>query len=143
VQLLADGAYVRHLDDVHACAGFLAFHKIGGFLHALHQITAKLVRHALVVFTRARRAWRGDTAGRTLRPAPAALAQRRDGGEFSHDLIVPLEAFLPVEPAERRGEPVIVRSAVASTFVAALELCRGTVVGLDQGEDFGTITVSP
>jgi segregation and condensation protein A len=43
----------------------------------------------------------------------------------------PLEAFLPVVPAEKRGEPVIVRSAVASTFVAALELCREAVVGLD------------
>jgi segregation and condensation protein A len=55
----------------------------------------------------------------------------------------PLEAFLPEVPAEKRGEPVVVRSAVASTFVAALELCRGAVVGLDQGEDFGTITVAP
>jgi hypothetical protein len=41
----------------------------------------------------------------------------------------PLEAFLPVVPAEKQGEPVVVRSAVASTFVAALELCRGVVVG--------------
>ena len=55
----------------------------------------------------------------------------------------PLEAFLPVVPPERRGEPVIVRSAVASTFVAALELCREAVVELDQAEDFGTITVPP
>ena len=55
----------------------------------------------------------------------------------------PLEAFLPAVPAKRRAEPVIVRSAVASTFMAALELCRGTVVGLDQAEGFGTITVSP
>jgi hypothetical protein len=55
----------------------------------------------------------------------------------------PLEAFLPEVPAEKRGEPVIIRSAVASTFVAALELCRGAVVGLDQGDDFGMITVSP
>jgi segregation and condensation protein A len=37
--------------------------------------------------------------------------------------------FLPVVPPERRGEPVVVRSAVASTFVAALELCRGASSG--------------
>ena len=55
----------------------------------------------------------------------------------------PLGDFLPVVPPERRGEPVVVRSAVASTFVAALELCRGAVVGLDQAEVFGTIMVSP
>jgi segregation and condensation protein A len=55
----------------------------------------------------------------------------------------PLEDFWPEVPAERRREPVIVRSAVASTFVAALELCRGAIVGLDQGEGFGVITVSP
>jgi len=46
-------------------------------------------------------------------------------------------------PPEERGEPVVVRSAVASTFVAALELCREAVVGLDQAEDSGTITVAP
>ena len=41
-------------------------------------------------------------------------------------------ALLPEVPAEQRGAPIIVRSAVASTFVAALELCRRAVVGLDQ-----------
>ena len=41
------------------------------------------------------------------------------------------------------GRAVVMRSAVASTFVAALELCRWALVGLDQGEDFGAITVSP
>lgn len=55
----------------------------------------------------------------------------------------PLMAFLPDLPAQRRGEVVIVRSAVASTFVAALELCREAVVGLDQGERFSSITVLP
>jgi hypothetical protein len=48
----------------------------------------------------------------------------------------PLETFLPEVPTERRGEPVVVRSAVASTFVAALELCPGTVVGLRSGGGF-------
>jgi segregation and condensation protein A len=55
----------------------------------------------------------------------------------------PLETFWPEVPAEKRGEPVVVRSAVASTFVAALELCRESVVGLDQDEDFSRIMVSP
>jgi len=32
---------------------------------------------------------------------------------------------------------------VASTFVAALELCRTAVIGLDQREAFGTIAISP
>jgi chromatin segregation and condensation protein Rec8/ScpA/Scc1 (kleisin family) len=54
-----------------------------------------------------------------------------------------LADFWPEVPAERRGEPVIVRSAVAPTFVAALELCRQATVRLDQREHFGAITVSP
>ena len=44
-------------------------------------------------------------------------------------------------PAERRGKTPFVRSAVASTFVAALELCRSAFVGLDQEEDFDTVMV--
>ena len=55
----------------------------------------------------------------------------------------PLEDFCPEIPVERRGEVDVVRSAVASTFIAALELCRGSVVGLDQEQNFGTITVCP
>ena len=55
----------------------------------------------------------------------------------------PLEAFWPEVPAQKPKGPVIVRSAVASTFVAALELCRESVVGLDQDEDFSAIMVSP
>jgi segregation and condensation protein A len=53
----------------------------------------------------------------------------------------PLEDFLPEVPGERRGGTPFVRSAVASTFVAALELCRSAFVGLDQEEDFGTVMV--
>ena len=61
------------------------------------------------------------------------------------ELIEPrsLMDFCPVVPLERRGEVAVVRSAVASTFTAALELCRGSVVGLDQGNGFGTIVVCP
>jgi segregation and condensation protein A len=53
------------------------------------------------------------------------------------------EDFLPEVPVERRHETAIVRSAVASTLVAALELCRGAVVELDQRAHFGAITVAP
>jgi segregation and condensation protein A len=53
----------------------------------------------------------------------------------------PLQDFLPEVPAERRGKTPFVRSAVASTFVAALELCRGAFVGLNQEEDFDTVMV--
>ena len=61
------------------------------------------------------------------------------------ELIEPrsLMDFCPVGPVERRGEVAVVRSAVASTFIAALELCRGSVVGPDQGNGFGTIVVCP
>ena len=55
----------------------------------------------------------------------------------------PLEDFCPEISLGRRGEPDVARSAVASTFIAALELCRGSVVGLDQEQNFGTITVCP
>ena len=55
----------------------------------------------------------------------------------------PLAAFLPRLTEAMLREPVVVRSAVASTLIAALELCRAAVVGLDQAQAFGTITVSP
>ncbi len=54
-----------------------------------------------------------------------------------------LEDFLPEVAPERRGQTAVVRSAVASTLLAAFELCRGAVVRLDQREPFGAITVSP
>ena len=53
-----------------------------------------------------------------------------------------LADFLPDVPSGKRGETVLVRSAVASTFLAALELCRGAVVELNQGEGFGAISVA-
>jgi segregation and condensation protein A len=46
-----------------------------------------------------------------------------------------LEAFLP----EDWREPRLVRSAMASTFAATLELARDGVVALRQNEPFGTI----
>ena len=55
----------------------------------------------------------------------------------------PLTNFYPALRVARRDEPDVVKSAVASTFIAALELCRELVVGLGQGNGFGTILVSP
>ena len=42
----------------------------------------------------------------------------------------PLTNFYPALRVARRDEPDVVKSAVASTFIAALELCRELVVGL-------------
>ncbi len=77
-----------------------------------------------------------------LFPIPEALARMRT---FVAAMAEPrpLRDFWPEVPAERRSEAPLVRSAVASTFVAALELCRSAVVGLSQEEDFGVIMVSP
>jgi len=55
----------------------------------------------------------------------------------------PLAAFLPRLDDEAIGDPVVARSAVASTLVTALELCREAVVGLEQAEAFGAIFVAP
>ena len=55
----------------------------------------------------------------------------------------PLTAFLPRLDEEAIGDPVVAGSAVASTLVAALELCREAVVGLEQAETFGAIIVAP
>jgi chromatin segregation and condensation protein Rec8/ScpA/Scc1 (kleisin family) len=54
-----------------------------------------------------------------------------------------LGAFLPRLTDVARGTPTIARSAVASTLVAALELCRGAAIGLEQAESFGPIVVHP
>ena len=75
-----------------------------------------------------------------FRIADALIRMRARVAEMSEPR--PLGDFLPAVPPERRGERVVVRSAVASTFVAALELCRGAVVELDQREDFSTIAIS-
>jgi segregation and condensation protein A len=55
----------------------------------------------------------------------------------------PLEDFWPAVPAEKRDKRPFVRSMVASTLVAALELCRDGLVWLEQVEGLGGIMVSP
>lgn len=55
----------------------------------------------------------------------------------------PLAAFLPRLTEEAIGDPTFSRSAVAATLIAALELCRENVVGLEQTGSFAAIFVSP
>ena len=53
----------------------------------------------------------------------------------------PLAAFFPRVPPSATDAPLVARSAAASTFVAALELCRGAEVVLEQAASFGPIMV--
>lgn len=55
----------------------------------------------------------------------------------------PLAAFVPPVPAEQTAAPLRRRSALATTFMAALELCRGGEVDLAQAEPFGPVVVHP
>lgn len=52
------------------------------------------------------------------------------------------EVFLPSVPEEARSEPLIARSAIASTFVAALELARMEEASLAQEVHFGPIEIA-
>lgn len=51
------------------------------------------------------------------------------------------EALLPLVPAMAKDPALAARSLVASTFMAALELCRGAEIALQQTEPFGPIVV--
>jgi len=53
-----------------------------------------------------------------------------------------LEAFLPPPGKEARARPEIARTAVAATFVAALELCRSGELQLEQEIAFGAINIT-
>jgi len=65
----------------------------------------------------------------------ARLAERR-GAE-------PLVAFLPALPPDSKNRPLLARSAVSSTFVAALELTREGALALEQAAAFQTVTLTP
>ena len=52
------------------------------------------------------------------------------------------EVFLPSVPEEARSKPLIARSAIASTFVAALELARMEEASLAQEVHFGPIEIA-
>ena len=83
------------------------------------------------------------------RPVLAAVVRVEDVLPRMRSLVAgmsegrPLTEFLPRLDEEAIGGPVVARSAVASTLVAALELCREAVVGLGQAETFGAIIVAP
>ena len=55
----------------------------------------------------------------------------------------PLRAFLPRLPEDARAKPVIACSAIASTFVAALELARTEEALLAQDRPFDLIRIGP
>jgi segregation and condensation protein A len=55
----------------------------------------------------------------------------------------PFEAFLPRMPRTAADRKLLARSAVGSTFMAALELARGAELALDQDAAFGAIVLTP
>jgi hypothetical protein len=55
----------------------------------------------------------------------------------------PLEAFLPRMPQTTTNRELLARSAVTSTFMAALELARGAELALGQNAAFQGIVVTP
>jgi segregation and condensation protein A len=91
----------------------------------------------------------GDEVESVYRPAafegvtiPEALAHIRKLLADQATTAGPLEAYLPPLDAQARKHPLVARSAVASTLVAALELCRSDELQLDQEVPFGSIIVS-
>ena len=55
----------------------------------------------------------------------------------------PFEVFLPQLPRTTANRALLARSAVGSTFMAALELARGAELALDQDAAFQGIVVTP
>ena len=55
----------------------------------------------------------------------------------------PFEVFLPQLPRTATNRALLARSAVGSTFMAALELARGAELALDQDAAFQRIVVTP
>jgi segregation and condensation protein A len=57
--------------------------------------------------------------------------------------VAPFEAFLPHLPRTAANRALLARSAVGSTFMAALELARGAELTLEQDAAFQVIIVTP
>ncbi len=55
---------------------------------------------------------------------------------------MPLERFLPETPSGRPDAPLQRRAALASTFLAGLELEREGAVALAQDEAFGAVRLA-
>ncbi len=95
------------------------------------------------------RAGAPDAAAAAYRPAipalfrvPGALGRMR-AQLATLTAAAPFETFLPVVPRTARDRTLLARSAVGSTFMAALELARAAELALDQSEAFGAIVVIP
>jgi segregation and condensation protein A len=84
----------------------------------------------------------GRTALPPLYRVPAAIARMRRLLRQA-DTSYPLAAFLPPLAVPACAAPVTLRSAVASTFMAALELSRARHATLTQKRPFDTIHVGP
>ena len=86
---------------------------------------------------------------RVYRPRPAALWRVPDALEWMRQMLptvgegADLSAFLPPPSEERARSQVQKQAALASTFMAGLELGREGVVALDQSEAFGTVRILP
>ena len=73
---------------------------------------------------------------------PDALARmRRQMIEVTDP--TPLVSFLPILPDVLPDRNLVARSAVSSTFVAALELARLAELGLSEGPTFEQVTATP
>ena len=73
---------------------------------------------------------------------PAAIARVRARLAKRHGT-EPLEAFLPALPRGTNNRALLAKSAVSSTFIAALELTREGELTLGQEAAFRRITVTP
>ena len=71
-----------------------------------------------------------------MRANPFAILISSGGAE-------PFEVFLPQLPRTSTNRALLARSAVGSTFMAALELARGAELALDQDAAFQGIGVTP
>ena len=73
---------------------------------------------------------------------PDALARmRRQLAEITE--ATPLNDFLPKLPESLPDRDLVARSAVSSTFVAALELARLAELNLSEGTTFEQVTITP
>jgi segregation and condensation protein A len=85
----------------------------------------------------------------SYRPIPLALwripdaLQRLAALLQQHPTGLPLECCLPPIPRHAPDRPIRVRAALASTFVAGLEMARNGAVALEQREPFGPVILAP
>lgn len=90
-------------------------------------------------------ALRRSAGKRTYRPRPLTLWSVQDALKRLGSMLgslpdwTTLDRFLP----DRLGDPLARRSALASTFIAGLEMAREGVLLLQQEHDFGPILVRP